>query len=357
MPIVRQLRRDLRKKESDYLRHHARKVTSQNGEDGVLEKIFELIGTNNKWCVEFGAWDGKTHSNTYNLIVNHGWSSVQIEGNSRRFAELQKTHGENRNVHCLNAMIGYDPRKDSIEYFLRGTPIPADFDLLSIDIDGNDYHIWASIGFFRPRVIVIEFNPVIPNDVVYVQDRDFSINQGSSLRAMVELGKRKGYELGCVIGANAIFVTQEDFPKLNIADNHIDSMFYSHRDAKLFLLYDGTLVNCGLGQVRLRQADSKPRDVDPFAFQVYAKEERYYGGRVPETMRPAGEAAVQAAGAAEAAPVTVEPEPAEKPAAKTKASAAKPKASAAKTKAKAKPTASAGGRKFKAGPAGATRSR
>ncbi|MFN0191139.1 MAG: FkbM family methyltransferase [Aestuariivirga sp.] len=345
MPIVRQLRRDQRNKESEYLKHFARKVTSQTGEDGVLEKIFELIGAANKWCVEFGAWDGKTHSNSYNLIANHGWSSVQIEGNSGRFADLRKTHGENKNVHCLNAMIGYDPRKDSIEYFLRGTPIPSDFDLLSIDIDGNDYHIWASIGFFRPRVIIIEFNPVIPNDMVYVQDRDFSINQGSSLRAMVELGKRKGYELASVIGANAIFVVKEEFPKLNIADNHIDSMFYAHRDAKLFLLYDGTLVNFGLGQLRLRQADSKPRDVDPFEFQVYAKEQRFYGGRVPETMRPPGEAAVQAAhGAEAAAPVTETPKAEAKPAPQPKAPAPKAKAST-------------GGRKVKAGPAGAARSR
>jgi hypothetical protein len=347
MPTIRQLRRDLRNKDSNYLKDFIRKVTSQNGEDGVLEKIFELIGAKNKWCVEFGAWDGKGHSNSYNLITNHGWSSVQIEGNARRFAELLKTHGENKNVHCVHAMIGYDPRKDSIEYFLRGTPIPADFDMISIDIDGNDYHIWASIGFFKPRVVIIEFNPVIPNDIVYVQDRDFSINQGSSLRAMVELGKRKGYELAAIIGSNALFVVQEEFAKLNIADNHIDSMFHAHRDAKIFLLYDGTLVNCGLGQLRLRQVDNKPHDVDPFEFQVYAKEDRFYGGRVPVTLRPPGEAAVQAAAAP--APVAEKPKAVEKPAPAPVAE--KPKAPAAKAK------ASSGGRKVKAGPAGAARSR
>jgi hypothetical protein len=347
MPIVRQLRRDLRNKESEYLKHFAMKVTSQNGEDGVLEKVFELIGAANKWCVEFGAWDGKTHSNTYNLIVNHGWSSVQIEGNSRRFTELQKTHGENKNVHCLNAMIGYDPRKDSIEYFLRGTPIPENFDLLSIDIDGNDYHIWASVGFFRPRVIIIEFNPVIPNDMVYVQDRDFTINQGSSLRAMVELGKRKGYELACVIGANAIFVIKEEFEKLGIKDNHIDSMFYAHRDAKIFLLYDGTLVNFGLGQVRLRQGDSKARDIDPFEFQVYAKEDRFYGGRVPESMRPAGEQAIAAAAQEKAveAPVVEAAPPEPKPKAPPKP-VAKPKSKSGERE-----------RTYKAGPAGAARTK
>jgi hypothetical protein len=343
MPVVRQLRRDLRNKDSEYLKTFAKTVTSQYGEDGVLEKIFELIGASNKWCVEFGAWDGLRHSNSYNLIANHGWHSVQVEGNTRRFALLEKTFADNPKVHCLNAMIGFDRRKDSIEYFLRGTPIPGDFDLLSIDVDGNDYHIWASLAFFRPRVIVIAFNPLIPNDVVYIQDQDFAINQGSSLRAMAELGKRKGYELASVMGANAIFVVQEEFPKLNIADNHIDSVFHAHRDGKIFLLYDGTLVNCGLGQVRLRRPDNKPRDIGPFDFQVYAEEERFYGGGVPEAMRPPGEAKVRAGVTTMeiAAPGTAEDAPAPEPKiAATSGSLA----------------ANAGRRKtIKAGPAGAAR--
>lgn len=32
-------------------------VYSQNGEDGIIEKIFEVIGTISRICIEFGAWD------------------------------------------------------------------------------------------------------------------------------------------------------------------------------------------------------------------------------------------------------------------------------------------------------------
>jgi hypothetical protein len=59
-------------------------IASQCGEDGILQKIFETISPNNKYCVEFGAWDGRYFSNCWNLIANHGWSGSYIEGNTNR---------------------------------------------------------------------------------------------------------------------------------------------------------------------------------------------------------------------------------------------------------------------------------
>jgi hypothetical protein len=281
MPVVRIVRQNHVQENSAWLKGHRNNVTSQYGEDGILNKIFETIGEGKKWCVEFGAWDGKKYSNTFDLIASKRWNSVQIEGNKDRFRELLDTHGNNSNVHCICAVIGFNPKKDTIEHFLRTTPIPVGFDLISIDIDGNDYHIWESIKDFRPRVVLIEFNAAIPNDVVYVQDRNFDINQGSSLMAMVELGKKKGYELVATTNNNAFFVVKEEFTKFKIKDNQIDAMHFAGGKGRLFLLYDGTIVNCGLENVKLRQRDPKPKVIGPFDFQVYPPEERYYGGRVP----------------------------------------------------------------------------
>jgi len=53
---------------NDWLLDYRKDVTSQTGEDGIIDKVFEIIGTQSKWCVEFGAYDGKFCSNTYNLI-------------------------------------------------------------------------------------------------------------------------------------------------------------------------------------------------------------------------------------------------------------------------------------------------
>jgi hypothetical protein len=63
--------------------------------------------------------------------------------------------------------------------------------LLTIDIDGNDYHIWDSMQKYQPKVVIIEYNPTIPNDIKFIQEANFDVNQGSSLRAKIELGGKK----------------------------------------------------------------------------------------------------------------------------------------------------------------------
>jgi len=279
---VRIVRKDLRNKESCWLSEKMKKLAeSQYGEDGILESLFDVIGRKNKWCVEFGAWDGRRYSNTYHLIQNNDWSGVLIEGNRARFESIKGTFGENERVHGVCGLVGFDPENDTIDYYLRQTPIPNDFDLISIDIDGNDWHIWNSIVEFRPRVVLIEFNAKIPNDVVYIQERNFQVNQGCSLLALIELGKEKGYELAAVSPTNGIFVVKEEFPKLNIPDNSIDAMFHTTGGGRLFHLFDGTVVNVGLPAIALRQRKPDKRLIGPFDFQIYPKERRFYGGNVP----------------------------------------------------------------------------
>ena len=93
MAMKIELRRVNRTKpESTYIRGFASNVTSQFGEDGMIAKIFDLIGVKNRWWVEFGAWDGKYLSNTWDLINNKGWSAVLAEGDRERAARLAETH-------------------------------------------------------------------------------------------------------------------------------------------------------------------------------------------------------------------------------------------------------------------------
>lgn len=86
---------------------------SQTGEDGVIDKILEILPQNDKWCVEFGAWDGKHLSNTRNLIEQKDYSAILIEGDKKKFAVLQKNYSSNLNVITLNEFVGYD-RKGNV---------------------------------------------------------------------------------------------------------------------------------------------------------------------------------------------------------------------------------------------------
>jgi hypothetical protein len=77
---------------------------------------------------------------------------------------------------------------------------------------------------YRPRIVIVEYNPTVPNDVVFAQDSDDALNQGCSARALIQLGNEKGYELAAGRKTNGIFVVTEEFGKLGIVDNDIDSM-------------------------------------------------------------------------------------------------------------------------------------
>jgi hypothetical protein len=102
---------------------------------------------------------------------------------------------------------------------LAKTAIPLGFDFLSIDIDGNDFHVWNATRVYRPKFICIEFNPTIPTEIDFVQPASLNISQGSSLKSLVALGTAKRYELASVLQFNAFFVRVDLFPRLEIADN------------------------------------------------------------------------------------------------------------------------------------------
>ena len=64
---------------SAFLQKFRQNVTSQRGEDGIIMEIFETVGRTNEYCVEFGAWDGKHFSNTWNLLKNNNSTLTQKE--------------------------------------------------------------------------------------------------------------------------------------------------------------------------------------------------------------------------------------------------------------------------------------
>lgn len=234
---------------NQWLLEHAGNVYSQAGEDGVLAKVLDVIGEGTKWCVEFGAWDGKYLSNTYNLIENRGFSAVMIEGSAKRYRDLVETFKDNPRVHPLHAFVGFQP-SDSLDVVLAKTPAPLELDVLSIDIDGNDYHVWKAVNRYRPRVVVIEYNPTVPNAVDFVQPADMRINQGASLSAQAKLGKQKGYELVCVTEHNCIFVREEFFPLFGIEDNSIAAL-RPNEDMVTYIFngFDGTVFVRGYGKL------------------------------------------------------------------------------------------------------------
>lgn len=253
------------------LRRYAHNVTSSDGEDGIIEKIFEIVGTRNRWCVELGALNGMHDSNTRNIITEHGWSAVLIEGDITYFKKLQDLYREVPGVHPVRVFISFEGDA-MLDRVLAATPIPKDFDLFVLDIDGNDYHVWDSLVQYRPRVVCVEFNPTIPNDISFVQPRDMHVQQGSSLRAIADLARRKGYRLIATTDANAFFVVAEEWEKFQLADDSLDhlhptSPYYS----RLYQLYDGTLILDGYAKLMWHNIP-----IDERLLQVLPRHRRRY---------------------------------------------------------------------------------
>ena len=172
------------------------KKYSQNGEDGIIEFIFSMIGTTNKFFVEFGVGDS-SECNGRNLIEK-GWQGLMMDS---VFTQ---------NIFIKNEIV----TAENVNLIFSKYHVPYEFDLLCIDIDYNDYWVWKSLENFTPRVVVIEYNSTISyNESLSVKYDSTAVWDGSnyfgaSLAAMEKLGKKKGYTLvGCDNhGVNAFFI-------------------------------------------------------------------------------------------------------------------------------------------------------
>jgi hypothetical protein len=174
------------------LSKYKKNIYSQCGEDGIIQEVFKRLKKAkikiNKKCCEFGAWNGIYASNTYNLIKKQNYEAILIEDDKKKFRELNYNIPDKKIIK-INKIVKLSG-KCKLDNILRESNFPKNFDFLSIDIDGNDYHIFYGLSYYKPKLICIEFNPTIPNEVNFVQKKDEKINQGSSAKALIELAKK-----------------------------------------------------------------------------------------------------------------------------------------------------------------------
>lgn len=196
------------------LERYGYKSYSQNDEDGIIEEIFNRIGTTNKIFVEFGVENG-LESNAH-LLLFKGWTGLWIEGSEESYNSLCSRFYpviKKEQLKVIHAFI----TKDNINNLIGQADISGEIDMLSVDVDGNDYYIWDSIEIVSPRVVVIEYNGKLPPSVDWVMAYDENHIwdgtdwHGASLKALENLGRKKGYQLvGTGInGANAYFIKEK----------------------------------------------------------------------------------------------------------------------------------------------------
>lgn len=216
---------------------YQRSISSQEGEDGVIEEIFRRLGIENGWCVEFGAWDGKLLSNTWNLWHKQGWNAVLIEGDPAKAQQLANETAAFPGVIALNRMVSHTG-EGALDHILAETEIPLDFDLLSVDVDGNDYHIWAALETYQPKLVVIEFNATMPVNLRIIDRPGGGLNLGSSALALVELGHKKGYALITSTSGNLFFL-RRDLLNEQLAEVDLVDVFPFEKNTNVISTFTG----------------------------------------------------------------------------------------------------------------------
>ncbi len=225
---------------ADDLKKLERNVYSQNGEDGVIEWVFSRIAPRHRICVEFGAWDGRNLSNTFNLVAHHGWKAIHIEADPHKFQTLKKTATAYPAITPVCSLVAAAGEL-SLDRILERQGVPEDFDLLSIDIDGNDYDVWEATVRFHPTLVVIEYNATIPPEFDYI-DRGGRGYIGSSAASLGALASRKGYGLlGCT-ATNLFFLREPYFSALGVKPQAIDEALDCQAVCYVFFNHAGEIV-------------------------------------------------------------------------------------------------------------------
>ena len=201
---------------------YRKNVFSFEGEDGIIEKIFDILKTKNGYFCEFGAWDGIHGSNT-RVLLEKGWKGVYIEAQTERFFECcQNTKQFNNNVICLNNIVSYTEESKKLDSILKDTFLPSDFDLLSIDIDSCDYQVWDSLSKYKPKLVIIEIDSSHKDDIESIYESQK--NTTTSFMSMNNLASKKGYKLLCSTG-NMFFIRNDiEFPETKAYHQNLNYM-------------------------------------------------------------------------------------------------------------------------------------
>lgn len=219
------------------LNNYEKRYYSQNGEDGIIQEIYNRISLSSNFFVEFGVEDGvQCNCRRLALYVN-GWHGLMIEGSPEMYERLKYNYDQNV-VKTVHSFI----TKENIVQIFEENNVPKDLGLLSVDIDGNDYWVLKEIllSDYRPSIIVSEYNAYHQPPVEWIMKYnpehiwDGTSYQGASLQSLTKLCNKFDYALVCTDskGVNAFYVKKEymndKLKELTPSEAYHPARYYGH---------------------------------------------------------------------------------------------------------------------------------
>lgn len=182
---------------------------SQSGEEGIVLRIFDILGYDSGLCCEFGAWDGIYLSNT-RALMKRGWRGLMIEPDVRRYEQLCATYPGGSIAVCIRSYVDFG--ENSLARIAARCGLLERFSFVSIDIDGFDFQIFSSLAEFTqpPLVVCVEAHTCHrPDDLDPVPAEIAGKGPGQPIGRYVQIGVSMGYRLVCFIGTNAFFMHRD----------------------------------------------------------------------------------------------------------------------------------------------------
>lgn len=238
------------KRTSRRLTDYEFKVFSQNSEDGIIQRLISITDIKNKTFIEFGVGNF-LESNCRFLLMKDNWSGFVIDSSRKNIKRIKESYFYWKyQIDAVDAFI----TKDNINSLLLKSGFDRDVGILSIDIDGNDYHILEAIKTFTPRILICEYNAVfgkrklsVPYDPKFDRtDKHYSnLYFGASLAAITQIANKKGYSLVGINSksVNAFFIRNDLIKKehevLSAERSYLPSKLRESRDENGKLTYVG----------------------------------------------------------------------------------------------------------------------
>lgn len=205
---------------------YEQKIYSQNGEDGITIKLVDLLYDNpydtNKYYVEFGVQNGD-ECNTKILREKYNWKGLMMDGNY-----------ENISINLHKEFV----TMDNITTLFNKYNVPNNINILSIDIDYNDFYCLKEIlKVYNCDIIICEYNAThLPNEdkiVIYKEDGcwDSTNYYGASLLSIQKLCNKYNYSLVyCnANGINSFFINNDIIKNKNLNFKNINDINILYR--------------------------------------------------------------------------------------------------------------------------------
>jgi hypothetical protein len=178
------------------------RVFSEFDEDGIALFLLAVGGSPTRRFVDIGAGDCVFASNTANLALNLGFDGLFVDAEESRIEHGRRFYARHPDTMVRPPVFARSfVTRENVDEVVTEAGFTGQIDLLSIDIDGNDYWIWQALKCVQPRIVIAEAHPelgreewVMPYEPGFVaRDAPPGTWMGASPAAMIQLADSLGY--------------------------------------------------------------------------------------------------------------------------------------------------------------------